>query len=70
MLSRSFFPNFDQGAFPKIAGKSPEVCRIIWGWRGEGVQNTYSVCAVLINDDPGREAFIPCMNLQRPLPSV
>ena len=23
MLSRSFFPNFDQGPFPKIAGKSP-----------------------------------------------
>ena len=24
MLSRSFFPNFGQGSFPKIAGKSPE----------------------------------------------
>ena len=23
MLSRSFFPNFGQGPFPKIAGKSP-----------------------------------------------
>ena len=23
LLSRSFFPNFDQGHFPKIAGKSP-----------------------------------------------
>ena len=23
MLSRSFFPNFDLGPFPKIAGKSP-----------------------------------------------
>ena len=25
MLSRSFFPNFGQGNFPKIAGKSPEL---------------------------------------------
>ena len=24
MLSRSFFPNFGQGPFPKIAGKSPD----------------------------------------------
>ena len=24
MLSRSFFPNFGQGSFPKIAGKGPE----------------------------------------------
>ena len=23
MLSRSFFPNFGQGPFPKIAGKGP-----------------------------------------------
>ena len=25
MLSRSFFPNFGQGPFPKIAGKSPVI---------------------------------------------
>ena len=24
MLSRSFFPNFGQGPFPKIAGKGPD----------------------------------------------
>ena len=28
MLSGSFFPNFGQGPFPKIAGKSPESIRI------------------------------------------
>ena len=26
MLSQSFFPNFGQGPFPKIAGKSPDLC--------------------------------------------
>ena len=26
-LSRSFFPNFGQGPFPKIAGKSPDLLR-------------------------------------------
>ena len=25
MLSRSFFPNFGQGPFPKIAGKGPDL---------------------------------------------
>ena len=28
MLSRSFFPNFGQGPFPKIAGKSPGLNKI------------------------------------------
>ena len=29
MLSRSFFPNFGQGPFPKIAGKSPDFLFLI-----------------------------------------
>ena len=28
MLSRSFFPNFGHGPFPKIAGKSPDLVEL------------------------------------------
>ena len=31
MLSRSFFPNFGQEPFPKIAGKSPAKSGILYG---------------------------------------
>ena len=29
MLSQSFFPNFGQGPFPKIAGKSPDTANFL-----------------------------------------
>ena len=34
MLSQSFFPNFGQGPFPKIAGKSPVTELCIHAWVG------------------------------------
>ena len=57
MLSQSFFPNFGQGPFPKIAGKGPGVKL---GIEGSLVRNSplgESLCYVLEHD------FIHCLVL-------
>ena len=36
MIIRSFFPNFGQGPFPKIAGKGPDIDGRGSGW-GSGI---------------------------------